>query len=194
MIELLNNAQSISRMIMDQLIIHGDVVVDATVGNGNDTYYLAEKVGERGRVYGFEIQKEGIARTVEGLLPHYTKRVELFHDSHENIARHIAEPVKVILYNLGYLPQSDHSITTLPETTILSLQRGLPLLVHGGAAILVVYRGHADGRKEWKALQDFGRALPQREFNMLALDLLNQANNPPGLIAIQKRLPKEQWD
>ncbi len=41
----------------------GDRAVDATVGNGWDTLKLCELVGEKGKVYGFDIgQKSGWPR------------------------------------------------------------------------------------------------------------------------------------
>ena len=42
-------------------IVHwDDVVVDMTLGNGNDTYFLAKKAKY---VYGFDIQKEAISNS-----------------------------------------------------------------------------------------------------------------------------------
>jgi len=35
----------------------GDAVIDATVGNGVDTAFLAKAVGPKGVVYGFDIQQ-----------------------------------------------------------------------------------------------------------------------------------------
>ena len=34
-----------------------DYAVDATLGNGHDTCFLAEIVGDNGKVFGFDIQK-----------------------------------------------------------------------------------------------------------------------------------------
>ena len=35
----------------------GDYAVDATLGNGHDTCFLAKIVGDNGKVFGFDIQK-----------------------------------------------------------------------------------------------------------------------------------------
>jgi tRNA A58 N-methylase Trm61 len=40
------------KSIVAGVVSEGDTVVDATVGNGNDTIFLARLVGEKGRVYG----------------------------------------------------------------------------------------------------------------------------------------------
>ena len=34
----------------------GDVAVDFTMGNGNDTLFLSKAVGEKGKVFAFDIQ------------------------------------------------------------------------------------------------------------------------------------------
>lgn len=36
----------------------GDLCIDATAGNGHDTKYLCEQVGEIGRVISIDIQKK----------------------------------------------------------------------------------------------------------------------------------------
>ena len=43
------------------LVREGDLVVDATAGNGHDTAFLAARVGEQGKVLAFDIQAEAIA-------------------------------------------------------------------------------------------------------------------------------------
>ena len=39
----------------------GGLAVDATVGNGHDTLFLARRVAPRGRVFGFDIQPAALA-------------------------------------------------------------------------------------------------------------------------------------
>ena len=55
-----------SHTLMEKAASNGDIVVDGTVGNGNDTVFLAKLVGPTGKVYGFDIQKEAIERTKNG--------------------------------------------------------------------------------------------------------------------------------
>ena len=45
----------------------GETVVDATAGNGNDTQFLAELVGENGHVLAFDIQQAALDSTAERL-------------------------------------------------------------------------------------------------------------------------------
>ena len=50
---LLNLAhQHIQKRLQD-----GAIVIDATIGNGHDTLFLARRVATTGLVYGFDIQK-----------------------------------------------------------------------------------------------------------------------------------------
>lgn len=65
----------------------GDIVIDATMGNGHDTQFLAELVGENGHVYAFDIQESAVANTKERLGEAYQARTTLFHKSHDKIAK-----------------------------------------------------------------------------------------------------------
>ena len=49
-----------SHQILEKYIENNDKVVDATVGNGHDTQFLAELVGSAGFVSGFDVQKEAL--------------------------------------------------------------------------------------------------------------------------------------
>jgi len=185
--EILNNAQSIARILIKQIVRSGDTVIDSTVGNGNDTVFLAELVGVSGTVYGFDIQEEAL-RNARAILPEaLEERVEFLHASHATIAEKICEDVSLVLFNLGYLPGADRTITTSAEITCAACKAALQKLRIGGVILCVVYRGHAEGEQEWHELCAYGKTLKQNEYNFFTLDFPNQANNPPGLIAFQKR-------
>lgn len=129
-----------------------DIVIDMTVGNGNDTLYLCDKV-KNGHVFGFDIQECGINNT-KLLLKDY-KNVTLINDSHTNLLQHLNEykhKVSLILFNLGYLPNGDKSITTDAKSTIEAIKNSLELLNDKGVILVVVYPGHEEGLKESKCL------------------------------------------
>lgn len=65
---MLQSPLRFSHEIIKQALVSGDTVIDATVGNGNDTVVLAKAVGSMGKVYGFDIQEEAIDKTKEKLL------------------------------------------------------------------------------------------------------------------------------
>ena len=49
-----------AKYLLNKAVTSGDIVVDATLGNGHDTLFLAKLVGESGRVYGFDVQEHAI--------------------------------------------------------------------------------------------------------------------------------------
>lgn len=183
------NAIGISKTLAKEKIKNGDIVVDATMGNGNDTAYLSELVGKDGKVYAFDIQEQAIENTKSRLSDGKLEdRVKLIHDGHENINMYVKEKVKLIIYNLGYLPSGDHDITTESETTIQSIGKGLGVLEDGGLIIIVVYPGHENGRREKESVLGYTKTLNQKEFSVLSMEFENQVNYPPGIICIEKLL------
>lgn len=181
------NAVGISKQICKAKINQGDKVVDATMGNGNDTAFLCELVDEDGKVYAFDIQEQAVIKTREKLKDmNIENRVELIHDGHENIDNYVKEKVKLIIYNLGYLPRGDHSITTKSETTVESIKKGLRLLEDSGLILLVIYSGHESGMKEKIALEEFSKYLDQSVYSVVNISFTNQVNNPPEIICIEK--------
>ncbi|MFA5576058.1 MAG: class I SAM-dependent methyltransferase [Tissierellaceae bacterium] len=184
--QIVNNIR-LWEAIASNSIRPGQRVVDCTVGNGNDTIMLAELVGEKGKVYGFDIQKEALDITARKLdLRNLGGQVNLILDGHENIDKYIGEEVDFIVYNLGYLPKGDKAIKTKKTTTIISLQKSLGLLKENGILVLTSYTGHQGGLDEKKAVEEYLEALDQRLFNVLKYEFLNQKNSPPILYAVEK--------
>ncbi|NMA03525.1 MAG: SAM-dependent methyltransferase, partial [Clostridiales bacterium] len=60
-------ATSFVHYVLGGKISKGDVVVDATMGNGNDTLFLARCVGPNGSVFSFDIQQIALDRTLKNL-------------------------------------------------------------------------------------------------------------------------------
>ena len=112
--------------------------------------------------------------------------VELLHDNHSNILKHVPIGVKAVMFNLGYLPGSANKIVTTPETTIKALEGALELLTYNGVITIVVYRGHEGGLKESQALLDFVSKIPKKDFCVLQGNYLNQGETSPYWIIIQK--------
>ena len=63
----LTKITDINKLYLENVIAEGDIVVDATMGNGYDTKYLAEKVGDNGFVYSFDIQEAALKSTKKKL-------------------------------------------------------------------------------------------------------------------------------
>ena len=77
---------------MENHVKEGDLCIDATAGNGNDTLFLCELVGECGRVLAFDIQKEAVENTKKRILEHQMeKRADVFLESHAKMQKYAKE-------------------------------------------------------------------------------------------------------
>lgn len=136
----------------------GATVVDATAGNGWDTLFLARCVGPTGRVYAFEVQPQGVVATRQRLQEaDMAARVHLIAEGHEHLAKTLgaqkAPALAAVMFNLGYLPGSDKSVTTQPHNTVQALDAALRWLAPGGLLSVLAYRGHAGGDAEYDAVR-----------------------------------------
>lgn len=165
-----------------QVITQEDIVVDATMGNGHDTLFLAKLAKQ---VYSFDIQKQALEKTSQRLQEAGLTNVELLLQGHETVDQFVRE-VKGAIFNLGYLPSADKSIITQPQTTIGALEKLCHLLVKGGRIAIMIYYGHEGGDIERDAVMDFVSQLPQQEYTATIYRTLNQINNPPFLVMIEK--------
>lgn len=129
----------------------GDVVIDATCGNGHDTLYLCEL---KANVFSFDIQDAAIEKAkklIQGI-----DHVHLFKKSHALIDEILfPKPPRLIVYNLGYLPGGDKSITTHTQTTLKSIALSVGLVASDGAISITCYPGHDEGACEEEAIVDF---------------------------------------
>lgn len=181
-----------TKVLLEKTVKTGDIVVDATVGNGHDTLFLAQLVGKAGQVYGFDIQEEALITTRERLnQQNQLKQAILIHDGHENLEKHIQPShfgkITGAIFNLGYLPGSDKGIITKPETTIAAIEQLLKLMAPEGMLVLVIYHGHDGGREERDQLLDYCKNIDQNSAHVLQYQFLNQKNHPPFIVAIEKR-------
>lgn len=173
---------------LEMFIQPNSIVIDATLGNGNDSYKMAQKMDRTGKLYGFDIQESAIENSQKQLLnlPENRPEIILIQDSHANFHHHIQDPVNLIIYNLGYLPKGDKEITTLAESTLKSVQAGLELLTSYGKMLIAVYHGHDAGKAEKTVLEAYLQTLDQKQFNVLKQQFINQKNNPPFIYLIEK--------
>ncbi|EAK8872499.1 methyltransferase domain-containing protein [Listeria monocytogenes] len=170
----------------------GDYVIDATCGNGHDTLLLAELVGINGHVLGFDIQQMAVDETKARLEnAGVSSQVELVCASHARIPAYTSRPVRAAIFNLGYLPGGDKEITTTADSTLESIGHLMQLLEVGGVVILVIYHGHPAGKIEKDAVVTFCEAIPQQDFHVLSYQFINQKNDAPLVIIIEKRKPRQ---
>ena len=174
------------RHFMTLQVKPGDVCIDATVGNGHDTEYLARLVGDEGKVIGFDIQKDALDSAALQL-GNLLSRTELHLESHENMDKYAEEgTVSLIVFNFGYLPGGDHSVATRKETSIPAVKKGLQLLRKGGVMVLCVYSGGDSGIEERDAVLNFAAGLNPKDYLVMKTDYYNRRNNPPIPVVIVK--------
>ncbi|MGZ9805545.1 tRNA (mnm(5)s(2)U34)-methyltransferase [Streptococcus sp. V869] len=165
-----------------QVITPEDIVVDATMGNGYDTLFLAKLAKQ---VYAFDIQEQALEKTSQRIQEAGLTNVDLILQGHETVDQYVTE-VKAAIFNLGYLPSADKSIITQPQTTLEALEKLCQVLVKGGRIAIMIYYGHEGGDIERDAVLDFVSQLPQQEYTATIYRTLNQINNPPFLVMIEK--------
>ena len=143
---------------------------------------------ENGFVYSFDVQEEAIKSTKKRLeKENLLNRVNLVLDGHENIDIYVKDEVSCVLFNLGYLPRAKHQIITKPDTTLQAIKKSLNLLKPHGVISIAIYTGHEGGMDECNAVFDYVSKLDQSNFNVLNCNFVNQVNNPPRLILIEKK-------
>jgi predicted methyltransferase len=180
-----------AKSLLNKAVKPGDVVIDATVGNGHDTVFLAELVGESGQVFGFDIQEEAIAASKERLTQEcLIERCSLLHSGHEHLSSLVPAihygKVSGAIFNLGYLPGSDKTIVTQPKTTIAAIQQLLSIMAPEGIIVLVIYHGHKGGAEERDSLLDYCQQINQETAHVLQYQFINQRNHPAFILAIEK--------
>lgn len=178
---------SFAHQLLKQAVQPGDVAVDATMGNGHDTLVLAQCVGENGKVYAFDVQEQALQKTRRRLqAAGVDEQVELIGEGHQYLNRHVQQALSAVVFNLGYLPGGNKTLTTQRDTTLAAITQGLGLLKPHGLLLLVIYPGHEPGRIEQDAIEALVTGLDQQHFQVLRYQFTNQKNNPPYLLAIER--------
>lgn len=190
-VRLLSVLNEAHRLISER-ITTGDCVIDATMGNGNDTLFLARCVGPTGYVYGFDIQVQAYEHTWERLIHERVamEQVSLIVQSHDKMESLIPDRmhgyVAAIMFNLGYLPGGEQSLITRTDTTIEALNASLRLLRSGGILTIVLYPGHQGGDEEAVAVHSWATKLLHKSYQVTAYQYLNATTVPPYLITVYK--------
>lgn len=88
---------------------------------------------------------------------------------------------KAVVYNLGYLPNGDKSITTRTEDTLESLNnvvREGGILAPQGLLSIMCYTGHKEGQREAQAVQDYMQELDMNKWRVFAHVPVNRPGSP----------------
>jgi tRNA1(Val) A37 N6-methylase TrmN6 len=172
--------------LLAQTIQPGDTVIDATAGNGHDTLFLAQAVGSGGHVIATDIQQAAIQSTQNHLSANkLLDRVELHRTSHQHLATLAPQnSISTIVFNLGYLPGSDHSIKTSTTSTLQALETSITLLKPNGTLAVICYPGHPGGDSESLETESFLSNQPS--LRIAKYSILSTKNPAPFLLIATK--------
>lgn len=184
---ILVKTASLALTMLSHYIRPGDTVVDATMGNGNDTLKLCELVGSSGKVYGFDIQKQALERTSALLREKGWDNAVLYQVNHNLVADYIPAGISAAVFNLGYLPGGDHRLTTNAADAIEGIGSCVKLMKKDGAAAIVLYPGHPEGYAEKSALLLWAKQLDPSRFHCVHMDMINQSQSAPSILLITKK-------
>src|SRR5580700_11261381 len=171
-------------------LFDGALAIDATVGNGFDALFLAHRVGPKGRVLGFDVQKAALAGARELLkFVGSLDRVSFIHDSHSRLANYLpaGAGIQGAMFNLGYLPRGNRQIITRPDTTIMALGGVLANLAARGRITILVYRGHEEGILECVEVRKCLEQLSDDEWTIEEFAGTSDSPIAPRLFRIQKK-------
>lgn len=163
-------------------VLHqGAICVDGTLGHGKDARFFLEQ--QVLKVYGFEIQEDVFKETTQAI---QNKRFCPWLLGHEKIDEVIKGKIDCAIFNFGYCPGGDESITTHSETSLIAIQKTLKLLKKKGRLALVLYP-HEEGKKEASCIEEFVSSLDFNQYSVMKMKLMNQKQSP-YLIGIEKKL------
>lgn len=189
----MKNALQMSHDFLDQIInqFPTGVFIDATLGRGSDSAFILSHPAFKGQVFAFDIQPLALDWSRDKLKPFDPASYQLFLASHDEFDAYLPinhyPSVHGAIFNLGYLPGASHDLTTHARSTLSALKQIANRLVNKGQIILVVYSGHPQGKNEKNALLDQLATWSQDHFTILKLAFVNQKNDPPLLIVIEKK-------
>lgn len=183
---------SLCQHLLAQQLAVGDVAIDATVGNGYDTAFLATQVGSSGKVYGFDLQAAALQATNQRLQQlNLLDRVDLYQASHHQMLDWLPARLhgrcRAVMFNLGYLPGGDKTLITQAATTLPALDAACQVLMPTGMLTVIAYPGHAGGDQENRELANWLAGLEPARFEQQLIE--SDVGNPsaPRLFVVRKR-------
>ena len=182
--------------IIRQVVRPGDVAIDATAGNGHDTRFLAELVGESGLVFAIDIQQQALQKTAALLGDAVLAHLHLVQRDHAELKAIIPSEyyghIAAVMFNLGYLPGGDRSLATRTDSTLVALRSALEILKPGGVLTVIAYPGHAGGANEALAVERLLRELSPAGYTLARHSAASESDSAPCLFVVTKRASPEE--
>ncbi|MFN5006766.1 MAG: tRNA (mnm(5)s(2)U34)-methyltransferase [Ignavibacteria bacterium] len=186
----------LAHLLLKECIHNGDIVIDATAGNGHDTLFLSDCVGDAGTVIAIDIQAEAINATRQVMELHQRSNALYILGDHAAMNDTLKEyegNITGITFNLGYLPGAiNHTIITKSSSTISALNACLTLLHEQGCISVIAYRGHDHGLEEAHAVEQWMHALPSQEWHVISISAINQSSTSPVVYFARKKSLRPQ--
>jgi len=157
----------------------GGTAVDFTMGNGHDTLWLSRAVGAGGRVFAFDVQRIALDHTKELLrCEQAPDNCTLILGSHQFVKNYVNGPICAGLFNLGFLPGGDKSVTTKKESSLAAIEAAIDLLGDDGGLLIAVYPGHEEGRIEGEMIHDALSGLDRHQICVSKFNIINSPASP----------------
>lgn len=159
-------------------IKEGDTVADFTMGNGYDTLFFSKAVGASGRVFAFDIQPAALESTQKRLIENGApENYTLICDSHHNAKNYIDRKIKAGMFNLGYLPGGDKTVTTKRETTLAAVDAAIELMDSDAILLIAVYPGHEEGEIEGELINEKLSLLDRKKYCCAKFRIINSPSS-----------------
>lgn len=190
--QTLSNSIQVSHCLIKEALNTAELIIDATAGNGHDTLFLAQNCRNSAKIYAFDIQKEALEKAHDllqdnkGSLNIPTDKIEYIQASHSEIDSYINDKIDLAIFNLGYLPGGNHTLTTKEDTTLKAIDICLAKLKVNGYLSIVMYPGHEEGLREYQAIQNFVESLNKTVFTVGWYKMVNHNIKAPTLCWIEK--------
>lgn len=170
--------------LIELVVSPGDQVIDATAGNGYDTLFLARLVGEEGCVHAFDIQQAALDSTAARLAEN-DHQAQLHLCSHSKMTEYVSS-AKAVMFNLGYLPGTDHGTITRTASTLSAMRAAAALLSKGGIITCICYPGHSGGLEEAEAVLGWASEKSGAGFELITANEKDRLEGRPFLVALKK--------
>jgi len=188
-ISLVNTAHNFIRDVLHP----GDIAIDATVGNGHDTLFLAEQVSPSGRVFGFDIQQAAIDSTrakASTRCKMLAENMTLIHASHANMAEKIPYNIMATSARSCLIwvicRVATKSIITHTDSTITALNIANRILSSNGIITVLAYPGHQGGGVETEQVKSWCKQLDEDQFKISIVYSSENKESAPRLFVIRK--------
>lgn len=189
---LLTKTTSLAMELTLKYINEGDYAIDATCGNGHDTLCLAKAVGGQGDVLAIDLQRQALDATKKLMGEHGITHVCFAQTNFSQVKKYsdFAFPDRkpsAIMFNLGYLPGGDKTLTTTADDSLTAVKAALELVQNGGIVTIVLYSGHDEGAREKQLILEYLKELSAKDFHVIYAQMYNQKKNPPEVVWVTKK-------